>query len=89
MGEYPNKATSVLTAAGWRDIGDLPKRESRIFTGRSSVPNATITTGGRHRLELPGTQRRVTDGPRTLCFFVYDGGVRSGFESSRSPRRAG
>lgn len=67
------EAITLLVELGWSHIGEQPVKTFRTYTGGSPVPNATIKTGGRQKLEKTGTQRRATVGPRSVCFFIYDG----------------
>lgn len=67
------KAIETLIEAGWSYIGAQPTKVVRTHSGGSPFPNAEIKTGGRQKLELPGTQRRATVGLRSVCFFIYNG----------------
>lgn len=78
------KAIETLIEAGWSHIGVQPTKMVRTHSGGSPFPNAEIKTGGRQKLELPGTQRRATVGPRSVCFFVYDGRECQGFQTVKT-----
>lgn len=82
--DYVTKAIETLVNAGWSHIGAQPLKTFRTYSGDSPVPNATITTGGRQKLEKPGTQRRATVGKRSVCFFIYDGHECKDFQTVKT-----
>lgn len=84
MANHKHNAIQVLLEAGWQVIGEQPTRVYKTYSQGSPLPNALIKFGGRMRLCLPGTDRRCTVGPRTVCFFVYDGKECSGFVSVKT-----
>lgn len=79
-----SQAVKILTENGWVHLGAQPVKVFRTHSGGSPVPNATITTGGRQKLEKPGTQRRATVGKRSVCFFIYDGHECKEFQSVKT-----
>lgn len=84
MADHKQIAIQALTEAGWQAIGEQPVKVCKTYSKGSPLPNALITFGGRMRLCLPGTKRRCTVGPRTVCFFLYDGKECSGFNSVKT-----
>lgn len=72
---------AVLAACGWTHTGAQPTTIAKTYSGGSPVPNALIKMGGRQKMQKEGTQRRATIGPRTVCFFMYDGKDCGGFQN--------
>lgn len=75
---------SILIENGWSEIGVQQSKEFRIFKGGSPVSNGTMKTGGRLKLEKRGTLNRATVGPKSVCFFEYDGKSCSNFRTFKS-----
>lgn len=72
-----------LREAGWVDDGATQSEIVRMpvdcFGGRHDVQ-----VGGRMRLRLPDSDRRVTVGPRTTCFYRVVGGSPREFVNLRT-----
>jgi hypothetical protein len=60
----------MLTDMGWQDDGVVVKQSTYGF--RTGIV--------RKRFHLPNTDRYVTVGSYTVCFYQKDGGIRYGFE---------
>lgn len=69
---------AMLLAIGWEADGATREETVRVPTTRCPLYGKSggelATFGGRTRLRLPDTDRRVTVGSRTTCFYrVADG----------------
>jgi hypothetical protein len=60
-------AAAVLVAAGF--VADGQTREETIRATSGALGDRLVTTGGRGRFALPGTDIRATVGPRTVCLY--------------------
>lgn len=81
-------AIEAVLAAGFVADGETRSETVRIPTERCPVlcrgkmGGEIATFGGRPRFALPGTNRRVTVGPRTVCFYRFEKGKDpTGFKS--------
>ena len=84
---------SALGELGWRDAGETVRQTVRTPTATTPVYGASggevRTLGGRLRLALPGSDRRLSVGARTTCFYrIADGeAVEHGRFETAEPAR--
>lgn len=78
-------AIAMLLSLGWVRAGSTPAETVRVPTAASPVYGRSggelRTFGGRARLVLPGTDRRVTVGARTTCFYRMGDKGPTGYEN--------
>jgi hypothetical protein len=68
---------ALLSAQGWVEAGATATIHVRVGTVESpiygGIGGKIVQAGGRQRLVMPGTTRRVSVGPRTVSFYRLEG----------------
>lgn len=73
-----DEAVRAVTAAGYVPDGTTASTFGKVITAASyPLAGKLVTMGGRMRFRLPGTEERVTIGPRTTCFYTVKPAHRS------------
>lgn len=79
-------AIQAVIAAGFVPEGETRQETVRMESAANpiygGIGGKLATFGGRPRFSLPGTNRRVTVGPRSVCFYNFEKGKEpTGFKS--------
>jgi hypothetical protein len=73
-------AIEAVIAAGFVDDGETRSQTVRMESASNpiygGIGGRVTTIGGRPRFALPGTDRKVTVGPRSVCFYRFAKGDR-------------